>query len=137
MFIVPLHTNRCQSGSGPVCPQAILPMRVTPSVVLCVTNIPSINFNDWSCKNRAFLKSCPIPSPMLTKNVVRQCQQCFGVRKLSKHLSFIIAFINCFLHARCSLTVTELQKETHNAISFTELCFISPLDRKRRDICYS
>ena len=33
-----------------VCPQAILPMRVTlfPSGMLCVTNIPSINCNDTS-----------------------------------------------------------------------------------------
>ena len=31
-----------------VCPQAILPMTVTlfPPVMLCVTNIPSINGND-------------------------------------------------------------------------------------------
>ena len=31
-----------------VCPQAILPMRMTlfPSGMLCVTNIPSINGND-------------------------------------------------------------------------------------------
>ena len=35
----------------PVCPQTILPMRVTlfPSGVLCVTNIPPINGNDTLC----------------------------------------------------------------------------------------
>ena len=46
MFIVPLYNILCQSG--PVCPQAILPMRVRvfPSGMLGVTNIPSINVSD-------------------------------------------------------------------------------------------
>ena len=43
--------------------------------------------------------------------------------------------MNCFLDARCSMTVIDQQREAHNAISFTELCSISPWDRKMREIC--
>ena len=43
-----LHYPMSISAINPVCPQAILPMRVMlfPSGVVCVTNIPSINDND-------------------------------------------------------------------------------------------
>ena len=43
-----LHYPMSIMAIDPVCPQAILPMRVTlfPSGMLCVTNIPSINGND-------------------------------------------------------------------------------------------
>ena len=48
--------------------------------------------------------------------------KCFRVHKLSKYLSLLITFINCSMHA----CVTDVQRETHNAISFLELCSIIP-----------
>ena len=46
----PLHYPISVRAIDPVCPQAVLPMRVTlfPSGKLCVTNIPSINCKDTS-----------------------------------------------------------------------------------------
>ena len=43
-----LHYPMTIMAIDPVCPQTILPLRVTlfPSGMLCVTNIPSINGND-------------------------------------------------------------------------------------------
>ena len=78
-----------------------------------------------------FLKSCPIQSPMLTKNFV---QNVFGVQKLSKYLSLLVAFINCSLHARNYLTVIDAQKEMRIARPFSELCSIKPWGRKMLEI---
>ena len=52
VYSASLHYPMSISAIDPVCPQAILPMRVTlfPFGVLCVTNIPSMNGNDtFSC----------------------------------------------------------------------------------------
>ena len=48
VYSASLHYPMSIMAIDPVCPQAILPMRVTlfPSGMLCVTNIPSINGND-------------------------------------------------------------------------------------------
>ena len=48
IYSASLHYSTSISAIDPVCPQAILPMRVTlfPSGMLCVTNISSINDND-------------------------------------------------------------------------------------------
>ena len=56
--------------------------------------------------------------------------KCFGVQKLSKYLSSFTTFINYFLHAKCSLTVTDVQRETNNAIAFNELCSMSQKRQK-------
>ena len=50
--------------------------------------------------------------------------------KIVQIFSLLSTFINCFLHARCSLTAIVVQRETHNAISFTVLCSISPEGKK-------
>ena len=41
-----------------------------------------------------------------------------------------MTFINCFTHATCSLTVIDVEGETHVAISLTDLCLISALGQK-------
>ena len=48
VYIASLHYTMSISVIDPVCPQAILPLRVTMFLVgmLCVTNIPSMNGND-------------------------------------------------------------------------------------------
>ena len=50
VYSASLHHPMSIMAIDPVCPQAILPMRVTlfPSGMLCVTNIPSINDKDTS-----------------------------------------------------------------------------------------
>ena len=48
VYSASLHYPMSIRAIDPVCPQAILPMLVTlfPSVMLCVTNIPSRHSND-------------------------------------------------------------------------------------------
>ena len=47
--------------------------------------------------------------------------KCFGVQKRFEYFSLHITFINCSLHARCSLSLTDRVKR----ISVTELCSIN------------
>ena len=48
VYSASLHYPMSISAIDPVCPQAILAMSVTlfPSETLCVTNIPSISYNN-------------------------------------------------------------------------------------------
>ena len=52
----------------------------------------------------------------------QKCPKCFGVRKLSKYFTSLLTFIDWSVHARCSLTDTDMQGETHISTSVTELC---------------
>ena len=58
---------------------------------------------------------------MLAKNVVQQCPKYFGVQKISEYFALNMAFKNCSLDSRCSVTDTHAERETHIAMLFTDV----------------
>ena len=60
----------------------------------------------------------------------------FAVKNLSKYLSLLVISMKCYLDARCSLTVNDVQRETHVA-TFIELCSVNLHIRPKKCVSFA